>query len=56
MKIIHILVDGPDEDAESVITEYEKEEDAEVIDLSQGGVSYDELVDKIEQSDKVISW
>ena len=55
MKIMHILVDGPNDDAESII-EYEKEEDIEVIDLSQEGVSYDELVDKIEQCDKVISW
>ena len=56
MKIVQILVDGPDEDAKSIIHEYENGEDAEVIDLSQGEISYDELVDKIEQCDKVISW
>ena len=56
MKIIHILIDGPDADVEVLIAEYDKEQETEVIDLSQGEVSYDELVDKIEQSDKVISW
>ena len=55
MKVMHILVDGPDDDAAAII-EYEKEEDIEVVDLSQEEISYDELVDKIEQCDKVISW
>ena len=55
MKVMHILVDGPDNDAQSII-DNEQDEDIEVIDLSRGDISYDELVDKIEQCDKVISW
>ncbi|WP_455198580.1 hypothetical protein [Kaarinaea lacus] len=55
MKVMHILVDGPDKDAASII-DNEQDEDIEVIDLSQGDISYDELVDKIEQCDKVITW
>ena len=56
MKIIHILIEGPDSDAEVLIAEYDKDQDTEVVDLSLGEISYDELVDKIEQCDKVISW
>lgn len=55
MKIMHILVDGPDDDAKSII-EYERDEEIDIVDLSHGEISYDELVDKIEQCDKVISW
>jgi len=56
MKILNILVNGQNDDAELIINEHKTEHDVEVIDLSKGEVSYDELVDKIEQCDKVISW
>jgi len=56
MKILNILIDGPDVDAALIIAEHKKEHDVEILDLSQNGILYDELVDKIEQCDKVISW
>ena len=56
MKILNILIDGPDVSAELIIAEHKKQHDVEIIDLSQNGIQYDEVVDKIDQFDKVISW
>lgn len=56
MKILHILVDGPTADAEPIIDEQRKEHDVEVVDLSAGGMSYDVLVDKIAECDRVVAW
>lgn len=56
MKILHILSDGVDENAKTIIDAQKKEHEIEIVDLTQKVISYDELVDKIEQCDKVISW
>jgi len=52
MKVLHILNDGPDEDAKSIIEYHAENYDVEIIDLSEIDISYDDLVDQIEQ----ISW
>ncbi|MDH5392567.1 MAG: hypothetical protein OEY11_05210 [Gammaproteobacteria bacterium] len=56
MKVLHILNDGPDSDAEHIITHHSEHHEVEVIDLTAMRISYDELVERIEQCDKVISW
>lgn len=56
MKVLHILNDGVDDDAKEIIAHHVKSNEVEVIDLSDLRISYDELVDRIEQCDKVISW
>ena len=56
MKVLHILNDGPDDDAKNIIAHHSENHDVEVIDLTNIDISYDELVDRIEQCDKVISW
>ena len=56
MKVLHILNDGSDEDAKNIIAHHSENNDVEVIDLTDMEISYDELVDRIEQCDKVISW
>ena len=56
MKILHILTNGPNADAQIIIDVHEKEHEVEVINLTEKDISYDALVDKIEQCDKVISW
>lgn len=56
MKILHILNDGPNAEAQTIIDVHEKEHEVEVIDLSEKDISYEALVDKIERCDKVISW
>lgn len=56
MKVLHILNDGPDDDAKIIITHHSENNEVEVIDLTNFDMSYDELVDRIEQCDKVISW
>jgi hypothetical protein len=56
MKILHILTNGSNADAQIIIDVHEKEHEVEVINLTEKDISYDALVDKIEQCDKVISW
>jgi hypothetical protein len=56
MKILYIFNDGPDEKARKLIEEQRNDNEVETIDLTNKETSYDELVDKIEQCDKVISW
>ncbi|MBG7609656.1 MAG: hypothetical protein IZT55_02195 [Anaerolineae bacterium] len=56
MKVLHILNDGPDEDAKSIIEHHAENYDVEIVDLTEIDISYDDLVDQIEQCDKVISW
>lgn len=56
MKVLHILNDGSDEDAKNIIEHHSENNDLEVINLKDIDISYDELVDRIEQCDKVISW
>ncbi len=56
MKILHILNDGDDPLYMEVIEAMAKEDKREIIDLSKTGLSYDEIIDKIFDSDKVISW
>ncbi len=56
MKVLHILNDGPDEDAQNIIAHHSENKDVEVIDLTDINISYDELVDRIEQCDNIISW
>ncbi|MCK4586138.1 MAG: hypothetical protein KAU29_02290 [Gammaproteobacteria bacterium] len=56
MKILYIFNDGPDEKATKLIEEQKNDNEIETVDLTNKETSYDELVDKIEQCDKVISW
>lgn len=56
MRILHILNDGPRDDASQIIAIHMKQHELEVIDLSAGSVSYADLVDKIEEHDQVICW
>jgi len=55
-KILHILRDGPAEDALEIIKWHAEQHEVEVVDLSEPNVAYDELIDKIAACDKVISW
>jgi hypothetical protein len=56
VRILHILKDGPRDDAAQFMTAHAKRHEVEVIDLSAESVSYAELVDKIEDHDQVICW
>lgn len=56
MKVLHILNDGPCDDAEYIISQQSANHSIKIIDLSKDDVNYDELIDLIEQSDKVFSW
>ena len=56
MKVLHILSDGSDETAASIIAQHTEVNDVEIIDLMQMDISYAQLVDRIEQCERVISW
>ena len=56
MNVLHILNDGPNEDAEYIISQQLPNHNIKIVDLSLNEVDYEELVDLIEQSDKVFSW
>lgn len=56
MKILHVLKEGLTDDAKPIIDAQQKENDVEIISLAGGEIDYDALVDKIEQTDKLITW
>jgi hypothetical protein len=56
MKILHILNDGPSELSDKIIDAQLKENEVKVVPLQKRDVSYEELVDEIFSSDRVVSW
>jgi len=56
MKILHIFTTGPSPTANQIIALQSRDHEVEVVDLSGVDIHYDELVDSIFSSDKVISW
>ncbi len=56
MKILHILNDGPDEFSAMIIDSQSESNEVTVVDLSEGNISYESLVDAIFSCDRVISW
>ena len=57
MKILTIFNDGqsvqkPDE----LIEDLKREHQVEIVSLADKDLSYDDIIDKIEKCDKVISW
>lgn len=56
MRILHMLIDGPETASEDMVKLQAAEHDVEVVDLSSPDISYEDLVEKIFKSDKVVSW
>ncbi|MDH5445657.1 MAG: hypothetical protein OEY52_08880 [Gammaproteobacteria bacterium] len=56
MDVLHILNDGPCEDASFIIDEQSKEHTITVIDLDKDETGYEELVKLIDSCDRVFSW
>lgn len=56
MKLLHILIDGPEDLPSRIVKAQSGAHEVEVIDLSQEGISYDAVVDAIFSCDKVVSW
>ncbi|MAG95200.1 MAG: hypothetical protein CMM08_00725 [Rhodospirillaceae bacterium] len=56
MRILHILNDGDEPLYTEIIDAMAREDTREIIDLSKTDLSYDEIIDQIVESDKVISW
>lgn len=56
MKILTILNDGDKQNHIELLEDLQEQNEVEVISLAEDGNDYAEIVDKIEQCDKVISW
>lgn len=56
MKVLYLLRSGMDETVSGLIERHGKSNEAEVIDIAAGQINYRELVEKIFDADKVISW
>ncbi len=56
LNILHILSDGALPIIDQTIEIQSRIHTLEVVDISEGDINYDELVDKIFSCDKVISW
>lgn len=56
LHILHILSDGPTKLSDQIIDVHAREHEVEVVELKESETSYEDLVDKIFASDRVISW
>ena len=56
MKILTILNDGNNQNHIELLDDLKEGNEVEVINLAEDSCDYSEIVDKIEQCDKVISW
>jgi hypothetical protein len=56
LKILHIIKKAPDESTKKIIEAQASGNQSKIIDLSKGGVAYDQLVADVFASDKVFCW
>jgi hypothetical protein len=56
MKILAIVNDSEESEPIEIIENLKEQSQVEVVRLNDENLSYDELIVKIEQSDKVMSW
>ena len=56
MKILHIINDGINKKVQNIINSHKLDNDVKVIFLNNPDISYMDIVDDIEKSDKVFSW
>ncbi len=56
MKILHIVNSSADKNVGDLMSAQEKDNEVKLIKLDSADVSYDSLIDEIENADKVISW
>jgi hypothetical protein len=56
MKILHILRTTPDATTTKIIEVQSAGNEARIIDLTKGGISYDKLVADVFNHDKVYCW
>jgi len=55
MNILYLLKNTPDETGSNIIDEHKKSHEVTIININENK-NYDEIVDAIASSDKVISW
>lgn len=55
MKILYLLKQDPDETAKRILDEHKKSHEVLLVDVRKNQ-NYDQIIDLIASSDKVISW
>ncbi len=55
MKVLYLITQEPDEAAKKFIETHKKSNEVTIVDIAKNK-NYDEIVDLIASSDKVISW
>lgn len=56
MKVLHILKDEPGETTEKIIKEHKKDNEVTIVKLYKKDRRYEEIIDLIEKSDRIITW
>ena len=56
MNVLHILNDGPCEEAGFIITQQQQQHSVTVVDLQEAELTYEELLEQIDKCDRVFSW
>ena len=56
MEILHILNDGPSQDANFIAQQQSINNLVRTVDLTKNEVSYEELIKMIDECDRVFSW
>lgn len=56
MKILHLIISGPDEISHKIMEAQGKSHELKIIDVPKDGISYESLVEDIFHYDRVISW
>jgi len=56
MKVLHILKAGPEGAIEQIIEAHKRSHQVQVIRLDGEGVDYGEIIQAIEQADRVMAW
>jgi len=56
LKVLHILKEKPSATVERIIALHAEENEVETVKLYEGGVDYEDLLQRIFSCDRVISW
>lgn len=56
MKILHMLKEEPDESVKKIIDMQSHSTEVKTVELYEGNINYEKLVDLIFQYDRVICW
>jgi hypothetical protein len=56
VKVLHILKRGPDDTTKKIIEGHKKDNEVMVVELYKKEKVYEEIIDLIEKTDRIITW